>query len=591
MGEENSVKQKSYSLPVHRTSLISFGFFLALLAVVLHPSAAMAESSAIIFDLAGKTTYVDGRPVASAEQARVIEGRLFVPVRFLAENLGFHVHWDKASRTIHLQTKKGVVILNEAADEAVIGEQSLPFASFARIVDDKLFLSARAMADLLELHIQYDPSAKRVVINEKGAPAENRPPVARFTTDKEVYKMGEPVKLINLSYDPDGDPYFLSWEGKEEAYFAPGEYTIVLHAKDQNGNVGEPFAKTIRVSDETLVTQEEFPFYFGSLAPQRTSFPLDISFSDVVVLEPQAETQDASRKLVVSDSPETFTEYGIFYEEKLANGRYRLYATHLNGTKETAQVYAVVRNTGAEEATIRVLQKGEAEPSNVAERLGAQALAAWFSQGKTDESIVIPPGESYLYYASPPLNPGEGIHFIHDAEVTGEATISFFALRAGDDISRFRELPKLAKQGHIRGTFDVSTIERTYDASLGQKHIRQIIIGGGEEWVNGTDAMTGASEKNRGNFGVHYRIRIENPGRSAIVLAPRGGLFKGAAVYNGQVVTVPHSGIVAPGQAFLLGRTTGDEGKIELELMPPSGSYLPFDLLLYPLRDLEATVE
>ncbi len=48
---------------------------------------------------------------------------------------------------------------------------------------------------------------------------------------------------------------------------------------------------------------------------------------------PKQVTEDKSRKLLVSDSPETFEQQGILYQDTI-EGKGRLYADHINGTNE-----------------------------------------------------------------------------------------------------------------------------------------------------------------------------------------------------------------------------------------------------------------
>ncbi|GAB7389370.1 copper amine oxidase N-terminal domain-containing protein [Bacillaceae bacterium] len=577
-----------------RNSTILFMVAFVLAAGSLGASAAAQETpSEILFDLKTGSAYIDGDSVHLEAPARILQNRLFVPVRFLAERLGFPVEWDVTSKTIRLQTKRGEVTLNQPSGRVTIGEQTLPFAAVAAIVDDKLYLAARQTSEWMDLSVEYDPAMRTVLIKKKALQAENQRPVARFTTDKKVYRIGEPVQYIDLSYDPDGEGYTLMWSGKRDAFFQSGKHAVSLRVKDSQGNLSEPFVKLIEVSDEVLTDEEGFPFYFSPLSPERRPFPLHSSrYADLPVLKKvqraEKDTDEEKRTLIISNSPETFREFGVLYQEQVKAGKYRFYATHSNGTKELAQFYLLVTNRSSEPLSVRTTNRGEAKLTQMPELAGAQALVDWYMEKRAEQQVSVEPGRSYVYFKSEPMYPGQVLHFLHDVEIDGKGEVTFIVVPADSDISRFADFPRLEKDRHIRGTYEGTRLAWTVDASQVKDRPARIVIGeNNEEWVKGRDFLTGAEAANKGNYGITYEIQIDKPGKAAIALVPRGGLFKGVLLYNGTIVPVPKSGIIQPNHAFLLGRTTGSEERIEIELIPPSGSYLPFDILLYPLRDLK----
>lgn len=231
---------------------------------------------------------------------------------------------------------------------------------------------------------------------------------------------------------------------------------------------------------------------------------------------------------------------------------------------------------------MRTTHKGEVANTSYPEILGAQGLVHWFLKGATDEFRTIQPGESIVYYESNPLFPSQGTHLIHVIEVSGEAVVSFL-VKDPESLDAWEQLPLLARENHVRGTYQASDLRWTYTPNRSQPS--RITIGGTEGWIHGVDGMTAAYEQNVGNYGVMYDITIQNPGKAAIALVSRGGSYKGAVQLGDEVTLVPKSGILQPGTAYLLGRTTGQEAQIQLKLSPPSGSNLPFDILIYPLDD------
>jgi len=445
------------------------------------------------------------------------------------------------------------------------------------------------MSNYTDAKIHYDHSLKIVTI-QKGEvltvppEPENASPIAQFAAEKLEYRIGEPVRYIDLSYDPDGNGYFLSWEGKQDAFFTSGDHVVTLKAKDTFGNVSQPFSRIVRVNNHVLTTKEEYGFYFNDLEKNERIVQIDMNKHRSLPHMPKVETRDTSRKLIVSNSPETFKQYGILYEEKVT-GKYRLYATHINGMKMMAQFYVMATNPTTEPVTIRTTQKAEVSPTTFPNILGSQGLVEWFLKGSIDEQVMIQPGETIVYHQSAPIFPIQGTHFIQDIEVFGQAQLSFLVIEPTQDVMRFAELPKLAREDHVRGTYDVSDIKFEIDGTRTNDQPARIVIGDPQydSWVTGTDGMTGVPEQNRGNYGVFYEIIIKQAGKAAIGLVPRGGMFIGAVLYNNEIVLAPKSGMIEPRTAFLITRTTGEEQEIRLMVSPPSGSPLPFDILIYPL--------
>jgi PKD repeat protein len=544
-----------------------------------------ASPPKIVFDLNQKLTYVNGQRVALEVPAMVVNGRLFVPVRFLSEQLGFGVKYDPTTSNIDISTKKAAMVLNAKTNTGTINGNAVPFSSIGMIEKGKLLLSARTMSDYMNLDIRYDGGAKTVTIESKvpePPKPENAPPVAQFTTDKKVYRIGEPIRYIDLSYDPDANGYFLQWLGKEDAFFTAGSHQVTLTVKDTFGALSQSFTQTINVSNEVLTTQEEYGFYYGGMGKDPKAIPISMDwFRGKQVLQPLVNEWNRSRKLIVSNSPETFREYGILYQDRI-NGPYRLFATHINGMKQMAKFQVMLTNPLEVPITVRTTHKGEVVNTSYPEILGTQGLVHWFLQGDADELRTIQPGESIPYFESNPLYPMQGTHFIHDIEVSGDAIVSFL-VKDPESADSWEQLPLLARENHVRGTYEASDLRWVFKPSHSEPS--RITIGGNEGWVQGVDGMTGAFEQNVGNYGVMYNITIENPGKAAITLVSRGGNFKGTVKMNDEVLLMPKSGILQPGTAYLIQQTTGKENQVQLTVSPPSGSNLPFDILIYPLDD------
>ncbi|HJV47505.1 MAG TPA: copper amine oxidase N-terminal domain-containing protein [Bacillota bacterium] len=552
--------------------------------------AAENANHTVTFNLQTKETKVDGNITALETPASVIQDRLYVPVRFLSNFLGFQPNWDEATRTISFTTNKAKVTLKPDSNEALINDQTIPFDSIAALVNNNLLLSARKMSELVEVPIDYNAATSQVTI-VIGSPKkelqkqQNAKPIAQFTTDKKVYRIGEPIEYIDLSYDPDGWGYYNTWSGRQDAFFTPGKKQITLSVKDTEDAVSEPFSQTIEISNNVLTSEEEYPFYFGSMDDDPKRIPLNHDRLNTFPLMDKKELrQDTSRKVILSDSPENFTEFGILYQEKV-KGKARLYGTHENHTGKMAQLSVVITNPTSQPIKLRTTHEGLATPSKFPEQQGQQALVNWYLKGEESKEQVIAPGQSIVYYRSGPLFPELGTNFMYDIETDGEAQVSFIANDPGVDPLNFKSLKNLPKGGNVRGTFDAASIDWEVDASKLQGKPGRVIIGdpASKSWVKGHDGVTGENAENEGNYGVFYNIEFKKPGKAAFALVPRGGAFKGTVLFNNTILPLPESGVVFAFQGYLIGRTDGSEDSVKLQVVPPSGSSLPFDILVYPL--------
>jgi photosystem II stability/assembly factor-like uncharacterized protein len=64
------------------------------------------EGHTIQLTLNATKASVDGKTVALSVPAQIVDNKLMVPSRFVAEAFGYEVTWDNATRTVHIATKK-----------------------------------------------------------------------------------------------------------------------------------------------------------------------------------------------------------------------------------------------------------------------------------------------------------------------------------------------------------------------------------------------------------------------------------------------------------------------------------------------------
>ncbi len=546
--------------------------------------------------LDSKRALVNGKPVELASPAVSIGGRSFLPAKFLGEAFGFPVIWHASTRTIELQLPRGnVVLLDQEAGTAVVNGTVVPWAEVAAIRDGTLLVQMTWICDLIDAQYIYKEELRKVEVTFVRVPGSiynsqtgNSLPAAKFAFTQQSYRLGEPVETVDLSYDADGDGLVkYEWSGKQAAYFKPGVYDITLRVTDTKGNVSPPYTRELNIEDIPYLSADEYPFYHGKIG---SIVPMSGTLRSYVSRMPHAEAQvlrSDSRSLLVSDSPETVTEEGILYRDMI-QGKARIYAHHLNGTEKPMTVAIMLTNPGIYPVTLEATNKGEVYPNLYAHLIGYQAAVDFLLRDPISKSVTVPPGETRVFMQMPTMYPAQGINMLYDVEADGRLQVSVIASHESDELKDIAEDgPELAYNGHVRGTFVQSDVVKRMDASrMTEPHHMLIADGVRDPYVQGFDVFRGETVTNKGNYGVTYKLHIDNPGKMALGIVARGGTFKGVFKVNGKMVLAPQSGTLsAYDGVLLLHRTTGEERTIEVEFIPPAGSAFPISLVMYPLTN------
>ena len=340
-------------------------------------------------------------------------------------------------------------------------------------------------------------------------------------------------------------------------------------------------------TQQAIVADASYP-YVNSVDKKKPGFvPIDFRrFTQYPIADPM-EQRDVSRALIFSDSPEVFNDYGVLYRDTL-KGKARLYLLHVNGlSRQTATVNWIATNNSNRAVTITVTRQGAAPKSKDYAAQGRTALVNWFTSGDEDrKTFVIQPNSSQVLYRSDELKYYEAAHAIFDVESDGEVQYDVIAADPSKADKKIESMAFLQRDVHDRGTYPISDIKLQVDAGDWERNtpvrIRIGEVGSlTEHWVTGKDAVTGEASQNFGNYGVFYELTVTHPGKAAYVLVPLRGHYRGAAVFDGEAV---QTDTLYVEQGHLLGRTDGTESEVKLQLGASSGSYMPFEVLVYPLE-------
>lgn len=413
--------------------------------------------------------------------------------------------------------------------------------------------------------------------------------MANFVTDKEQYKMGEPITYTDNSSDPDGDTITVTWTNKAQAFFTPGPKVISLTATDSHGAVNT-FEKTIIITEEQLYNEEDFNRLF---AVPGTAFKFD---GTPVPTWPNLNYATSSEPftLIRSNSPETVFSEGVLYRET-ATGATRFLIHHKNNLSINTKVYVIATNDNMYPATITTQYSGFGGPSSFAELTGQKSVTRYWESmlnGSSYKQTVIQPGQSVSILTelnTIAMKPNDNVSMQADMYSDLAVTYSVMMIDANKEpISSLPLTPILPRDGvHNRGTYPDSTRLINVSDLVGTSPAR-LVIGDNNNDPNllGLDALTGLQETNLGNFGVLYKIRLERVAANTLItFNPRGGNYMGTVLVNGnQVVQVPNEKSLGSSDLnSVVYRTYDYEGPVEILFTPASGSNLSVNFLFTPL--------
>lgn len=284
----------------------------------------------------------------------------------------------------------------------------------------------------------------------------------------------------------------------------------------------------------------------------------------------------------MSDSPERVTDIGILYEETIRDeGRIMVHHVNAFSPEQNAamkkHVVVAVENTNEEPVTLILENKVVKGPSTDQLYIGQQLLLDYF-RGKPAETYVIQPGEIVYIYESRNIRWGseECISGMMDFNTSAPLKVRVASINTTTQIEELKTMPYLVKDVHPRGTF--FTTEISHDVKITGKEISKITLGDRSTNVEpGFDAITGETVLNTGNYGISYLVSVTAETEdTAVILNPRGGLFRGAIKWdNGETYMLPDVGFL-PGyeRAALIGVVKAGETRT-FEYMLPNGSAAP----------------
>ncbi len=552
-------------------------FFVFFFFIGFVPPAVAGPANDVVLQIGSSQAEIDGAFHDLQTAPCIKDDVTLVPLRFITEAFGAEVVWNAEDKGITLRHKEMVLQFWPEKSEAFVDDTVQTMAGAPVVEDGVTLVPLRFLVENLKYEVNFLSVTKKIYI--KQLPPSNQPPVAKFEVLKDTVAQGETVVYKDTSFDPDGDELLESkWLGNERAFFAPGDYEVSLQVEDKHGLWSEPYTRVITVTDE--VEMNELTYNLHNPIPGQRMNMSDIPVLEIDRLNPVVMMN--KEKIMISNSPETVLMDGILYRDVLI-GENRLYYHHLNGSNKTKTIYLLAVNQGTDPVELAVNKWGTAGPGDPM-AVGRQAAFRYLDFKYPDEaqSLELLPGEMVVLNegAGNVIKPGQTTHGIFGINAADDLSFVVVAVSSLAQLDDFKKLPLLSRDGkHIRGTY--LRANRSVAVRLNTDMPARLVIADGEEdsFLYGKDEEV--IYRNKGNYGLSYRINIQTEHRVGVLFSSRGGVFAGAGAWNGKAFNLPNQGILQAQEGCMIG-VVEPGPETTLEFIPPAGSYLPINLIFIP---------
>ncbi len=545
-----------------------------------------------------KQLYQNGNVFLSTSPHIVQKGVTFISFRALADRLGYKIAYNSTTKQYMFSNGSNSLQLAIKQKQYTYNGQSFDFTTISQPFIAKngtLMIPLRDVTKQLGMTIVPKLGTNKIeLIWYTPIVVQEVKLEAMFATNKEQYKIGEPIEYVDQSVNVGSPIKSRTWTNNEMAFFTSGPQTITLQVENELGQQST-VSKTIYITEEVMYTKLQFDALVTNPGQK-----IPIARSEILkytVAPFQLEHQPFT--LVRSNSPESIVEEGIYYQDDLS-GKIRFFLHHKNTRPNSVKIYLLAKNNGTTPASVTVTNAGLFGPSSFVSATGKNSAANYLKslqQNLSFDTIKIEPDRAELIMTelSDKLIPTNNVITMNaDIYADQQLTFQIIVLDENNDILRtypFLHGVKASRDGkHIRGTFENGNRQLVVSERIGTDFSRIIIADGKTDpFVTGVDKLSSFDETNAGNYGVVYTLVLEKlAANTALVLNPRGGHYAGAFLVNDQLVMAPEVGILQdPNEAAVLYRTGMFDEKVTIQFFPAAGSNLPINFLTIPLATAE----
>ncbi|MBG9454785.1 hypothetical protein ABE61_12205 [Lysinibacillus sphaericus] len=580
------------------------------------------------------TINIDGETIQINDPILDKGDHLLLPMRALYEAIGASVEWNKETLTASANRNGKVIDLTIDAMTALVDGQEVAMDVAPIMYKDRIYMPLRFVTENLDGNVGWDPSTQTVDILLDGSsekPQED--PYILHVNNKRIV-MDDPIvtkgsrTYIPADYLSDYlDDSAGNWlpdksfelqisgmslvfkEGSNNVLINNESVTIEEQPFIQKGKMYVPITFVVNTLGGNLrYISEKREMYIYVYRYMYTSEFLEKSFGTTSYPQPVPSARfEGDRDLMVSDNPENLThallpksnstlaQYQV--KSTSATNKHRVFGWHLNKLGAAVKIGITIENTSSSESIKVSSSKGITQMTGndwFGHDIGL-TLADATLNGKLKKSdstgIVIAPGETKVIETYE-LFSDYVIGFLQDIDiqaVNGGSTdymIRTVLTKSSSDLTKIKTdavaIDEYAM--HPRGAWPSATIQADLPAyTVDSPEVGYNVSNGRTDHLqtaeNSLSQINGAVG-NPGHFGMNYKVMIplvNDSGKTKTIkvkLTGRGGLYSGAVKFNGKVYLVPSLRSSSEYVEFEY-KMKGSSDKLELELIHAGGANLP----------------
>lgn len=266
--------------------------------------------------------------------------RTYVPIRFIAEELGYDVKWDGANKKVTMTNDGTTVELTIGSNKMMVNGKAVHLDAPAEIRDDRTFVPLRAIAEAFGEKVDYSKDYKAVYIGDN--PKYNafykvvyyyekrETVISEYTINIATYKMnvngnitrfGTISELVNVVYD---DFYTYGVSGVSKYGVTSYNASINYIRKEEPNKQVEEFKSDVKkekqLRDEYYVNMADDHFVGTWYGPSFMNWDTGKEYMDrymYITSLGNGKYLIKNRDILPSDNSQVFTEQYAYFDKNI----------------------------------------------------------------------------------------------------------------------------------------------------------------------------------------------------------------------------------------------------------------------------------
>lgn len=585
----------------------------------------------ITVDLGYGKVYYDGEPYMMSVKPMVKDNRTVVPLRLISELMNCQVQYDSANKSITVYLPEILKVDPPIADitylPAYAGQtieywdDSYDPAGYDlterewQVTDENGETSTGSSLYWLfyqkqggNYHITYRVKNSYGIWSESVETdytlKENLPPqITELSAPDTNVDIGE---TLDISYDFTNEEweditsvsFTYSWTdskgnvttkpGLPSAFFIEGKHSVKLKVQDAFGQWSDEAELIFNVSSRVQATEAQYRFM--NLKPGEIYLNTSAYNFNGLLHAVTNSIERTGTTLIDSNSPEKVFAPSLLYSDTVS-GAASVHYHHINSSTEPLRFYIIAHNQSNKAVTYTLGKSGFAGPSIDPMQVGYMENQNYLASTASNQRVTLKPGEMALLNSA--QTAAVSVNYLQsaliDLDITGDLTISVVAMSTGDSYRNYQQLsPADAAPPQTRGTYAESAYD--IDIRLGDTP-EKIMLGYPDSFsgmvdsylIPGRDNLTGLSTYNKGNYGVVHKITLNATEDTGIIVNPRGSIYRGALLWNDELVLLSANGQIKTTQEGVIVGTIAAGDSATITYITPDGSDSPCLLVSIPI--------